>query len=282
MSQSLTQIFSEIHSIWTNPDSYVIEEQKQSDDDFKTKLINLFSNMKSLDTTTVQQIENMLTSIMKQTGMKIDYSNLKEFLEQIVNNTKNVCSHFVDNTNICESFNDDTIIPVSLLFGAMQCKSCQHFKEDHKACNKYFVTKYERFSDDPCITCGLGVYDHVCCTNYVGSDDTHCESCGRDLFTHQQKAKESGLTHCNNFVKSDGFVDCANCIHSETDHYLNPKLFTMNKNAYSKFTDLAFQFQASFIGLSPVNILENKDIFMKIMNMNYTKLHPNYEKFAMC
>jgi len=32
--------------------------------------------------------------------------------------------------------------------------------------------------------------------------------------------------------------------------------------------------------LSPSHMVENKDIFMKIMNMNYTKSHPFYEKFA--
>lgn len=286
MSQSLTQIFSELQTLWTNPASFVIQEKKDNDTDndydFRQNIINLFSNIKSLDDNTVQQIQNMLTSIMKQPVMNINYSDLKQFLEKNVNNTKNVCSHFVDNTNICDSFNDETVIPVSVIFSAMQCKSCHHFKEEHNACTKYFVTKYVLFSDEACNTCGLDVYKHKCCMHYAGSDDTNyttCTTCGLDLFTHQQKAKDIGLTHCGNFVNSKGFMDCANCIHSKTDHYLNPKLFTMNKDAYSKFTDLAFQFQTKFIGLRE-NIVENKDMFMKIINMNYTESHPMYKKFA--
>lgn len=289
MSQSLTQIFSELHTLWTNPDSYaIVEKQKQSDDDFKTKLVNLFSNMKSLDTIAVQQIENMLTNIIIQIGMeidcynlkqfleKIDYSNLKQFLEQIQNNTENVCSHFVDNINICESFNDDTVIPVSVLFSAMLCKSCHHFKEEHTACKKYVVTKYSILLDKPCITCGLDGFDHMCCMNYIVSENRLCESCGHDLFTHQEKAKKSGLTHCNNFVKSEKSMHCANCIHCESDHYMNPKLLTMNKDAFNKFTDLSLKF---FCGISPENNLENNDIIIKVVCMNYTKSHPMYRTY---
>jgi hypothetical protein len=244
------------------------------DDDFKTNLVKLCSQMKSIDDTSVQQVQNLLTVIMKQTGMKINYSGLKEFLIQLCDNSKPVCSHFIDNTNICDSYDDDSEIPISVLFSGMQCKSCNHFTEDHKACAKFLVTKYKRFSDDPCITCGLGMYEHECCMNYVGSDDTHCESCGRDFFAHRQKAKEFGQSHCGNFTKS-GFGKCANCIFSECDHYLNPKLFTMNKDAYNKFTDLAFTFQTKFIGLSPSDKLTYKDLQMQVMNMNYTKSYNN-------
>ena len=280
MSHYLEQTFSELQSLWTNPASYLVEKEDNSNEDFRTNLIKLFSNMKTLDDTTVQKIQNLLTSIMKETGMNIDYSDLKDYLNQICNNPNPLCSCFVDNTSTCESYGDDSVIPVSVLFGSMQCKSCCHFKEDHNACSKFNLTEYKRFSSDPCITCGLGMYDHKSCMNYVGSDDTHCDSCGRDLFEHQQTAKKHGQSHCGNFVKSDGFTDCANCIHSEADHYMNPKLFTMNKDAYSKFTDLAFQFQAEFIGLSQTDMIAHKDILMKVMNMNYTKSHPMHKKFA--
>ena len=236
-------------------------------------------NINSINDTSVQQIENLLTQIIKNTELKIDYSNLKQFLEQTLDNKNKVCTHFVDNTDITDSYGHDKTITISVLFSAMQCKSCNHLKEDHKACTKYFVEEYKPFSDDPCITCGLSVYEHECCVNYGGSDSTHCISCGRDLFAHQQKAKEMGKTHCGNFVKSDGFMDCTNCIYSESEHYLNPKLFTMNKDAYNKFTDLAFKFQTQYIGLSPSHMVENKDIFMKIMNMNYTKSHPLYRNY---
>jgi hypothetical protein len=219
----------------------------------------------------------LLIVIMEQTGMKINYSGLKEFLIQLCDNSKPVCSRFVDNTDICESTDDDSEISISFLFSAMQCKSCKHFKEDHKICSKFLVTKYKKITDDPCITCGLDMYSHKSCMNYVGSDDTHCESCGRDLFDHQQKAKECGKTHCGNFVKSE-FEKCTNCIFPECDHYLNPKLFKMNKNAYNKFIDLAFKFQAQFIGLSRSDMLQFKDLQMKVMNMNYTNAHLMYLK----
>jgi hypothetical protein len=55
-------------------------------------------------------------------------------------------------------------------------------------------------------------------------------------------------------------------------------LFMMNKQAYDKFTDLAFKFQAKFIGSSEKYFYT--DMFYSVLKMNYSKSHPSYLEFC--
>lgn len=285
MSESLDQIYSNIVSIYLDPKSYESEIKCLSELDTTQKEIikelqNLTNSDKKtvIDDKTVSCLVSFFTAIFSSQNINFDYTGLQKYLKVIVKRPQQTkCKLFVSNINLCDKFKDDDIIPIETFFKCMSCKTCGYFDVDHSICSHYIGNNDEL----DCISCGMSKYKHNLCNKFTGNTDT-CSTCGLEIFKHQQKELKQGKLPCNNFVESNtnNYFDCNNCIHTRTNHMINPQLFCMNDKAYSNFTDLAFHFQASYISLSPMDIMKYKNLHFGIMNMNYSKAHPHYSHFC--
>lgn len=285
MSESLHQLFLTLESIYTDPKSYQNQEKQEknnksvSSNDIQITFINSFKDKKKIDNETILMTRHILNNLFTSIGLNIDFSGFTKFLKQYIKQ-KPVCTRFIDQSDDIDlsKYSDDSLIPIEILFKSMMCKKCGHFCDEHKIC-----TKFEMCDDfDSCKTCGHTKYSHNVCSNFNGNTRDFCNSCGRNLQSHQQKQLKDGIYPCNNFIESNDIMECKNCIHTETNHMLNPLLFQMNETAYSNFMDTAFSFQANFIGCinMPRKIIENMEIFYKVLKMNYSKQHPKYDEFC--
>jgi hypothetical protein len=277
---NIASIATQLEAIYTNPDSYVqktVHKNKTDDNDMKQKLLTILSQVDKIDDELVSVIKSTLNVLFTDANIKVSYDNLKDYLIFMHSRTgKTNCVNFVSQFHLAENFGDDDVIPVEVLFKAQTCESCGFFNEAHTACTKYTVDNPKTFDSQDCECCGLSQYSHIVCDTFTGTNGKMCDSCGRDLFTHQEHAKNHGHFNCTHFQKTDdsSIFDCKNCIFPETDHYLNPNLLKMNKKAYSKFTELACEFQIQFISQGPYIMAQNIDDFTKVIKMNYTSLHP--------
>ena len=233
----------------------------------------------------ITYIKDILSSVLTDTGFTVNFDTLAEYINYVKQkDEKNICNYFVSNTKLIESCDDTKPIPFNILMKSMECKTCGFYEQSHKVCSKYLPVD----SDDAynlhseCKTCGQSKYNHHACMSYSSKSYDYCEHCGRDLYAHQELAKNNGEKHCGNFVENthDDKKDCENCIFNRTEHFLNPMLFMMNKKAYEKFTDLAFSFQSKFIGLSDLGKCFCSDMFYSVLKMNYSKSHPSYLEFC--
>jgi hypothetical protein len=277
---NIASIATQLEAIYTNPDSYVretVHTDKTDDNDMKQKFLTILSQADKIDDELVSVLKSILNVLITDANIKVSYDNLKNYLIYMHSRTgKTNCVKFVSQFHLAENFSDDDVVPVEVLLKAHTCESCEFVAEAHTACTKYTVDNPETFDSRDCECCGLSKYSHIVCDTFTGTNDKMCDSCGRDLFTHQQHAKDYGHFNCTHFQKTDdsSIFDCKNCIFAYSDHYLNPNLFKMNKKAYSKFTDLALEFQSQFISQGPSFMLQNIDYFTKVIKMNYTALHP--------
>ena len=281
---NLANIAFQLETIYTNPESYIREtvEIDKKDEDINRQFINILSKVNKIDDILVTVLKSTLDVLFTHANIKVSYDNLKEYLIFMQSRTgKTLCTKFVSQAELIDSFDDGGIYPVEVLFKAQSCASCGFFQESHNACSKYIVDNPEPFDSRNCECCGRDKYSHIVCDTFIGTNNKMCDNCGRDLFTHQQYAKEHGNFNCTHFqkTKDESIFDCENCIFSETDHYLNPNLFNMNKEAYRKFTDLAIKFQTEFIKQGSYGIIQNKELFSKIIKMNYTSIHPMFSKY---
>jgi hypothetical protein len=289
-------IYNEIQQIYSDPKSYEKKEEKRESS--RQEIIHNFYQFVSQcsDITNESGFDNIktnlntiLNTLLSASGIKFDYTNLVDYIKYLKNkDEKNTCTHFVDNSDIIAKYDktesDDKPIPIEMFFKSMECKSCGFFKENHKCCSKYSFKEYKQFSSEGCLTCGLERYEHIVCDNYSGKTDKECDKCGRDFLDHVFDSKKKGKTHCGNYEQNTdtqkSYIQCKNCIFSECDHMLNPILTKMNKNAYDKFTDLAFKFQTKFLTETDSQKIYYHDMFLSVMKMNYTTTHPMYSMFS--
>lgn len=288
ISKDITNTFAKIKQIFEDPKSYEheINDESNKNDTYNEHVqkafVEILSKFKQIDDKCIEFVKENLKLMLLPSDMKLDYSNLGDYLLSLQQRGETTnCKYYLDNYDIGDSLRDDDIIPVEILFKGMECKSCRFFKDAHTICNKYSAESYKLFESNACLTCGFDGYSHNVCDSYDNHNENECNNCGRDLFAHQQKEKNSGKTHCRHFEKSDGFMDCNNCIHNKIDHMLNPQLFKMNKKAYNEFTNLAFEIQGDFLSCFAVNCEQKYlDMFYSVMKMNYSEAHPSYNMFC--
>lgn len=284
----ISSTFTQIKHIFEDPKSYkheIVDETNKNNtynDNLQKTFVEILSKFTQLDDKCIELVKIQLEFMFSSTGMKYDYSNLGNYLRSLKQRGETThCKYFHDNLDIYNSLRDEDTIPIENLFRCMECKTCGFFKDYHTVCNKYSFKNYKLFSSDACLTCGFDNYSHNVCDSYDAHNENECKNCGRDLFDHREKEKKCGKTHCGNFEKADGFMDCKNCIHSKIDHSLNPQLFKMNKIAYNNFTDLAFKIQGDFVSYFAVQCEQKYlDMFYSFMKMNYSENHPLYNMFC--
>lgn len=287
ISKSFDQLFSELVTLFTSQASYEKSQPKvdiesiESIESIQQQLIQLLKGKNTIDDITISDISAMLNNIFSSQEFSVDFSGLGDYLREYINLPQTACSHFVDNSDCGDEFEDTDKIPVEIMFKGMSCKSCGLFPEMHKSCSYYNITDRNRFGTEDCNTCGMSKYKHTTCSKFSGNNENDCTTCGRDLFDHQQKKMNLGNYPCNNFTStdSDSCMDCKNCIHSETLHMLNQQLFKMNYDAYSKFTDTGLEFQTAFFELSDIEKVLKRDKYYEILRMNYSHQYPQYDKF---
>lgn len=275
---SISAVFSQIQQVFSDPKSYEkVEEQKsESENEKLQRMFSLYQNFNN-----ISYIKNVLSSVFTDVGFSVNFDTLEKYINYVKQkDEKNICNYFVNNTKLIESCDDTKPIPFDILMKSMECKTCGFYEQSHKVCSKYVPADYDYYSG--CKTCGQNEYMHKTCTYYFSKNYDSCEHCGRNLYAHRELAKKNGEKHCGNFVENthDDNKECENCIFNRTEHFLNPMLFMMNKKAFAKFTDLAFKFQAKFIGLSDVQKYFYTDMFYSVLKMNYSKSHPSYLEFC--
>ena len=300
MSKSFDLLFSELVTLFTSPASYekMESESKKNTESIvsiesiesiesiqqqliQQQLIQLLTGKNTIDDTIISGISAMLDTIFSSQEFSVDFSGLGDYLREYINLPQTACSHFVDNSDCGDAFEDADKIPIENMFKGMSCKACGLFQEIHKSCSYYNIMHRNLFETENCTTCGMSKYKHTTCSKFSGNNINDCTTCGRNLRDHQQKEMNLGNYPCNNFTStdSDSCMDCRNCIHLETEHMLNPQLFKMNYGAYSKFTDIVLQFQTAFIKLSDIEKVVKRNKYYEIMRMNYSHQHPLYDKF---
>ena len=286
MASEIEQIYSNILSVFLDPKSYTRHEEK-SNNSTKEIALNYIveflqtNNCAKIDSKIVEELIKIFDVIFKYSGMKINYTGFDSYLKKLVKREINTtCTHFVDNTNICNNIKDDKPVPIVLIFKAMSCKSCGYFEHEHKICSLY--VEPSEFNSSNCVTCGVSKWKHAICDKFISKTEI-CEECGLELRKHQTKELQSGILPCVNFESAvDSCLNCKNCIHTETIHMLNPQLFCMNSKAFDKFCDLTFSFQVKFMSFynSPSDLLKYQNLQLSVMNMNYGNQHPMFEHFC--
>ena len=283
---SISAIFSEIRSIYADPKSYekITESTSKSSNQKVQTVFSQFMNFNNIN-----YIKNILESVLSDVGFTVNFDKLPEFITYTKQkDEKNICNYFVDNTKLIESCDETKPVPFDKLMKSMECKTCGFYENLHKVCSKYTVESGESIDYDDyddfytgCSVCGQSKYNHKICDSYSTTNYDSCDKCGRDLYSHREQAKKNGQKHCGNFVNNskDNKKECENCIFSETEHFLNPMLFIMNRVAYDKFTDLTFSFQAKFISCSDLQKYFYSDMFYSVLKMNYSKDHPSFIMF---
>jgi hypothetical protein len=271
---SISAVFSQIQQVFSDPKSYEkVEEQKsESENEKLQRMFSLYQNFNN-----ITYIKNVLSSVFTDIGFSVNFDTLPEYINYVnQKDEKNICNHFVSSTKLIESCDDTKPIPFDILMKSMECKTCGFYEQSHKVCSKYVHVH------SGCKTCGQSEYVHQTCTSYSSKSYDSCEHCGRDLYAHREVAKKNGEKPCGNFVENahSDKKDCQKCIFNRTEHFLNPMLFMMNKEAYNEFTDLAFKFQSKFIGLSDLQKYFYTDMFYSVLKMNYSKSHPSYLEFC--
>jgi hypothetical protein len=271
MSSDLLNTLYQLQNLYTDTKSYYTEPVCCNKTDYAKSFAKTFmdsvNSKKSLEI-----IKSCFEQIFANTGLNIDFSGLEKVIKSEACK-KSVCKKFAQNIEIIEKYTDNASIPFNDLVSGMQCKNCQNFKDDHKSCSKY--NGY-----DMCMTCGLSKYSHKVCLNYKTTNSESCVNCGQNLSDHRLQRKKEGLSHCGNFIRSKENDNCMNCIHTETEHYLNPILFKMNEKSYREFTDLAFKFQVKFVSISTIAKAIHLNDFYKVLKMNYNSFYPTYEMFS--
>lgn len=273
---SLIDVYHNIKTIYDDPLSYQKVDQSEDSiqDDSITIIKKIIEKVKSIDridentnNTLILFIKNILNLSLPK--YNFDYTGFIEYIDEL-SKQKQVCNKFKTDPKLMESFSDDdTNIYAINIFKCMQCKNCSNFEEEHIVCNKYYNIKKSWCGD--CNDCGFSKYKHKTCDDFLSTNDTNsCENCGKDLFDHQQHYKEIGKNHCCNFNRSSSkLFDCKNCIFSELEHKINPKLNDMNKDAYSKFQDEVFKFNVKFLNLSYDDKIKYTDYLTKVNEMAY-------------
>jgi hypothetical protein len=282
---TITAIAAQLEEIYTNPLSYtIIKDESQPEvnqNEIIKKFMSILSKFANIDDTLITILKTTLNVLFVQAGIKVSYDNLKDYLIFMQNKTGACnCTKFVSQTDIINIYQDKDVIPVEIMFKAQSCASCGYFNDNHIVCSKYYVDEPKSFELRECNTCGLNVYRHNICNRFIGFNNRMCDNCGRDLFTHQQRVKNNGIFCCTKFQKTENSIfDCKNCIFTETDHYINPQLYKMNKDAYRKFNDLAFKFQSEFLKQGLLGMSFTQDIFLKVIKMSYSSYHPMYSMY---
>lgn len=287
MSSEIEQIYYNILSIFLDIKSYNRSIEKVFNNNTPEIAINSIveflqkNRYEKINSKIITLLKNRFDEIFKDSRMKINYDGFESYLKKITKREMNTkCKHFIDNTNICDNIKDDKPIPIVSVFEAMSCKSCGYFQEDHKICS-YYIESSDKHSFN-CDTCGLSKFKHSICSKFCGTSN-NCSYCGLALRQHQQKELQCGILPCDKYESStDSYLECKNCIHTEINHMLNPQLFCMNSEAFDKFCDLTLSFQTEFISFnnSPNDLLKYQNLQLSIMNMNYGKQHPLFERFC--
>ena len=293
-SESLNHIFSELQSIYTNPESYtkIPEVDLSSSDSIQRKMINLIQpnidnidNIDKIDNTIISKMARIIREFFSTLDINVNIGELGEYLRYYNMLSQTPCECFVDNSDICNDYTDNDKIPVEILFKGMSCKTCGILKDSHKVCSKYNANNDSPYFYDSCEKCGMDASTHTVCDIFChddcdGSDD--CVNCGRNIKSHQQKEISLGKYPCKNFISStnNDCYDCKFCIHSKMNHMINPRLFEMNKEANDKFTDLAFAYQVDFNSLNCREAPVLQSQFIEYLRMYYSQNHPQYSYFC--
>ena len=96
----------------------------------------------TIDDITISGISAMLDNIFSSQEFSVDFSGLKDYLQEYNNLPQTTCSHFVDNSDCGDEFEDTDKILVEIMFNGLSCKSCGLFWEMHKSCSYYPLTDH--------------------------------------------------------------------------------------------------------------------------------------------